>query len=150
VWTALASALGITADDNVIVGLSEFGARNFMESLPVSTLQLVIGHGQDGADRALIGAVDPEHVATRFDSVAIASGDHIFSGLAWRLRALGLLVCNVTTGASGPSRALARACQCHARLKVDVRDRALLARLAATRVAGHGYEGQWIGRHVSD
>jgi hypothetical protein len=149
VWTALTETLLVTKDDNVIIGLSDFGVKNLMESFPPNARQLVVGYGRDGADHALIRSVDPDHVATRFDSVVIASGDHIFASLALRLRSLGLLVCNVTTTAGRSSRDLAKACQCRARLKVNILDRAVLSRLAASRAGTHGYEGQWIVRHVN-
>jgi hypothetical protein len=148
VWEALTDALRVNDEDNVVVGLSDFGVKNFMDSLPVNSFQLVSGKGQDAADRALIEAVDPDHVADRFDSVAIASGDHIFADLARRLRRRGLLVCNVTAGPAGASHALARACHCRARLKLDVRDRGRLSRAAASRAGAHGYEGRWIVRHL--
>ncbi|MDR2566451.1 MAG: hypothetical protein LBC97_10460 [Bifidobacteriaceae bacterium] len=147
VWEALTSALAVTPEDNVLLGLSDFGAKNFMGSLPVNRVRLRVGRGPDGADNAIIDSVDPQHVAERFDSVVIASGDHIFATLAWRLRDLGMLVCNVTTSAAGVSRALVQACQCHARLRINVRDKGLLERLAASGVPTHGYEGQWIVRN---
>jgi hypothetical protein len=148
VWEALIDALSLTAADNAVVGLSDFGAKNFMSALPMGHIKLVVGRGRDGADHALIDAVDPQHVAERFHSVVIASGDHIFADLAWRLRDLGLLVCNVTAGGARAARSLARACQCHTRLRIDLRDRNMLARLAAARPASHGFEGAWIARQV--
>lgn len=148
VWQALTQSLGVTANDSVILGLSGFGFKNLWPSLPVNQVQLLFGSGRDGADRAIIEAVDLDHTAQRYDSVAIASGDHIFAPLAWRLRDRGLLVCNVTVGGRGCSRALTKACQCHVRLKLDLGDHDTLARLAAIRATTHGYEGEWIGRHV--
>jgi hypothetical protein len=150
IWTALTQALSVDEYDNAIVGLSGFGAKNLMESLPMGQLRLVLGRGPDGADNALIRAIDPDHVASRFDSVAIASGDHIFATLAWRLRDLGLMVCNVTAVTAGSSRALSMACTCRVRLKIDVRDRAVLSQLALVPAPIHGYEGEWIARHVKN
>jgi hypothetical protein len=48
--------------------------------------------GPDGADLALLGDADPDHVARRFQRVVIASGDHVFTERARELRARGLHV----------------------------------------------------------
>jgi len=50
------------------------------------------GVGRDGADRALIASIDLDHIAGRFDSITIASGDHAFVDLAYRARRRGLEV----------------------------------------------------------
>ena len=89
--------------------------------MPYSQVQLVVGDGPSGADRALIDAVDTNHVASRFDSVIIASGDHIFASLAKDLRVRGLQVCNVTSSRAQSSPKLAQECNFHVYLKVGRR-----------------------------
>lgn len=53
---------------------------------------VVAGYGRDGADRALDAAVDLDHIARRFDTLVIASGDHWFTDMAYRAGRLGLHV----------------------------------------------------------
>ena len=53
---------------------------------------VVAGYGPDGADRALDAAVDLDHIAARFDTLVIASGDHWFTDMAYRAGRLGLHV----------------------------------------------------------
>lgn len=55
--------------------------------------------GTDGADLALLEAVDIDLWAERFDRIVIGSGDHIFTETATRLRDAGLEV--VVVGLSG-------------------------------------------------
>lgn len=50
------------------------------------------GRGQDGAELALINDIDVDHIAGRFDSVVIGSGDHLFVDVAYRARQRGLNV----------------------------------------------------------
>lgn len=50
------------------------------------------GIGPDGADRALLDAIDVGLLARRFDTLVIGSGDHVFWDLAYRARAVGLKV----------------------------------------------------------
>ena len=64
------------------------------------------GSGEDGADRALIEGLDIEHIAGRFDSVVIGSGDHLFVDVAYRARERGLNVVVVSRPTS-LSRSLA-------------------------------------------
>jgi hypothetical protein len=70
--------------------------------------QLRIGHGIDGADRALLEALDPEFVAAHYDRVIVASGDHAFAGIVARLRALGVAVVVVVRDALSLSGDLRR------------------------------------------
>lgn len=118
IWQLLSDVCSLTDWDQVVIGLSSYSAKKWMEKLPLDKVQLVIGDGPDGADKALIDAVDVNHVAHRFDSVVIASGDHIFAETAAALRRAGVQVYNITSSRSGASKCLAAACGVHARLKV--------------------------------
>lgn len=68
----------------------------------------LVRRGQDGADLALLEAVDPADLADRYHRVVIGSGDHAFAPLAQAIRALGLPVW-VVARAGSLSRDLARA-----------------------------------------
>lgn len=53
--------------------------------------RLVVGHGVDGADRALLGQLtDIAWVATHFDRVVLGSGDRIFTDALASVRAMGI------------------------------------------------------------
>ena len=64
------------------------------------------GTGPDGADRALLDAIDVQLLARRFDTLVIGSGDHLFWDLAYRARSVGLKVV-VVSRPKGLSRLLA-------------------------------------------
>jgi hypothetical protein len=64
------------------------------------------GRGQDGAELALINGFDLDHIAGRFDSVVIGSGDHRFVDVAYWARERGLNVV-VVSRPSSLSRSLA-------------------------------------------
>ncbi len=64
------------------------------------------GTGPDGADRALLDAIDVQLLARRFDTLVIGSGDHLFWDLAYRARSAGLKVV-VVSRPKGLSRLLA-------------------------------------------
>lgn len=53
---------------------------------------VVVGKGQDGADRRLLDLADPDFVSLRFERVVIGSGDGIFTELASDLRNRGVEV----------------------------------------------------------
>lgn len=57
-----------------------------------SSAQVRPGRGVDGADRALIEYTDLAHIARRFDTLVIGSGDHAFIDVAYRARVLELRV----------------------------------------------------------
>ncbi len=54
--------------------------------------QTLIGHGPNGADNALVDAIDWDLLVRRFDTIYIGSGDHWFTGLAHHAHLLGLKV----------------------------------------------------------
>jgi hypothetical protein len=91
--------------------------------------RIVMAHGPDGADEALLRVIEAEEVHARFTELIVASGDGIFAGAVHWLRGLGMRVTVVA-----PPTAIAR------RLSFAA-DRALLAfpqpdRSQASREAG--------------
>lgn len=54
--------------------------------------RLVLGHGPDGADRALLRVLEEEDIDLRFAEVVLASGDGIFVDAAADLGASGVRV----------------------------------------------------------
>jgi hypothetical protein len=66
----------VDAGDHVVVGCNPFVALDAGRAW--AGCRLVIGHGRDGADRALLDVLSLEHVEERFVEVVIVSGDGIF------------------------------------------------------------------------
>lgn len=99
-------AVGIAPQDLVFVGVSERAARKFRRSLRDEAIKWRIGdNGPDGADHALLDAVNVQRIARRYDRLVIASRDHIFAPLAREARALGMTV-RIVTGEKNVSREL--------------------------------------------
>jgi hypothetical protein len=73
---AVATAKLSTADQ-VVVACGPTLALAAGLALPGA--RLLVGRGVDGADGALIGDIEPEWVSSRFDRVALLSGDGIFT-----------------------------------------------------------------------
>ncbi|MEH6807068.1 MAG: NYN domain-containing protein [Rhodococcus erythropolis] len=97
-WDEYRRELGVRWDDHVVVAVSEKNALTAFLVLP-GTVQKVVGpNTADGADHALLDAVDPGWAHARFRQVVIASGDHIFAPLARRLSGDGLLVVQAIGG----------------------------------------------------
>jgi len=67
--------------------------------------KIVTGKGKDGADQALIDAVDADHAADRYSELCIVSGDHAFGEVAHAARRAGLRV-RVVAPHAGLSTAL--------------------------------------------
>lgn len=76
--------------DNIIVGCNPQLVFLAADLFPGS--QIVTGKGKDGADRALIDALDLDHAAERYDELCIVSGDHLFCNVAHPARQAGLSV----------------------------------------------------------
>lgn len=90
-------------EDQYIVACDVTNAFEARAAFPGA--RLVFGRGPDGADRALIDAVDVDHVATRFDRVYLGSGDCAFTWLCYELEDKGLDV-TVVSLSRGLSRRL--------------------------------------------
>ena len=76
--------------DSVIVGCNP--QLVFLASELFSGAQIVTGKGKDGADLALIEALDLGRAVDRYDELCIVSGDHVFSEVAHPVRKAGLAV----------------------------------------------------------
>lgn len=89
----------------VAVDASAWGRVAF--ALPRSW-RVRFGYGRDGADRALLHAIDPRVAARCFDRIVIGSGDGAFVALAEGLTGAGRRV-DVVSRPASLSRRLARA-----------------------------------------
>jgi hypothetical protein len=102
-WAVLAQqAPGITTRDHVVVGAARMVVRKYRAAIDGPNVKWVVAADvPDGADRALLAAVDLRRVARNFDELVIVSGDHAFADLARRAKALGLSVHVVTAEQHG-------------------------------------------------
>jgi hypothetical protein len=105
--SAYRATAAVRAGDHVIIGSGP--ALAVAAGLAWPGARLLLGHGIDGADRALLDAVDVDFVAAHYDRVVIASGDHCFAQLARSLRAAGLDVTVVTLSTRSLARVLREA-----------------------------------------
>jgi hypothetical protein len=74
---------------------------------PHTPCRMLIAHGEDGADLALLAQAAPEWVAKRFDRMVIGSGDGIFAARAEAVADLGVEV-EVVCGVGHMSKKLRR------------------------------------------
>ncbi|MFI5436752.1 NYN domain-containing protein [Rhodococcus baikonurensis] len=77
----------LEAGDQVIIGTSHIGLLNV--GCGWTSPRYVVGSGPDGADHALLAALD-EAIESRFGDVVIVSGDGIFTEKAAALAARGI------------------------------------------------------------
>ena len=89
--------------DMLIVGCNPNLA--FLANTHFPGAQIVTGKGKDGADDALIAAIDATHAADRYSELCIVSGDHAFCEIAHAARKAGLSV-RVVAPHAGLSTAL--------------------------------------------
>ena len=126
-WNILkGQAPGIAPHDHVVVGASRGVAERYRASITGANVRWVTGaNAPDGADRALLGAIDLYRVARHYDELVIVSGDHAFADLASRAKAFGLSVQVVTAetphGRPMLSRDLAAAADVHTLVRLNVR-----------------------------
>ncbi len=97
-WAILKQqAPGIASHDHVVVGASGPVARKYRGAILGPNIRWVVGaNAPDGADRALLAAIDLWRVARDYDELVIISGDHAFADLAHRAKLRGLTVHVVT------------------------------------------------------
>jgi hypothetical protein len=97
-WALLKEqAPGIAPHDHVVVGTSRAVAGRYRPAIGGDNVRWVVGaNASDGADRALLAAVDVHSVARRYDELVIFSGDHAFTELALNAKRLGLGVHVIT------------------------------------------------------
>lgn len=94
-WNHYRELTAMRWDDHVIVAVSRRHALDTFTALP-ATVQRVVGpNSPDGADHALLDAIDIDWAARRFGQVIVATGDHIFTDTARRLAATGLQLVQV-------------------------------------------------------
>jgi len=113
-WKQYARLAPVGEDDLVVVGCARRVAMSVLFSLP-RRFSVVLGEDvKDGADVALLRAVDPVHQAKRFDRVVIGSGDGAFEPMAWMFREGGCRteLVTVSTAAVGLQRA------CHSSVRM--------------------------------
>jgi hypothetical protein len=98
-WGVLTrQAPGVAPRDHVVVGAARYVVRRYRAAIDGPNVKWVVGSdGPDGADRALLAAIDLRRVARDYDELVIASGDGAFTDLARKAKALGLTVHVITT-----------------------------------------------------
>lgn len=97
-WEVLrGQAPGVGVRDHVVIGAARRIVRRYRPAIQGDNVRWVVGaDAPDGADRALLAAVDLHRVARDFDELVVASGDHAFTSLALRARRMGLSVQVIT------------------------------------------------------
>ena len=126
-WNILkGQAPGVAPQDHVVVGASRGVAQRYRASITGANVKWVTGaNAPDGADHALLGAIDLYRVARDYDELVIVSGDHAFADLARRAKTFGLSVQVVTaeTPQRRPmlSRELFAAADVHTLIRLKVR-----------------------------
>lgn len=84
-------ASSFTPGDHLVVAAEVTLAATALFEMPAGT-RFLVGWGPDGADRRLLDADDPHHIAARYDRLVIGSGDHCFTEIAAAVRDLGRAV----------------------------------------------------------
>jgi hypothetical protein len=101
--------LGITPDDHIVIGAARYVVRRYRAAVQGANIKWVVGaDAPDGADRALLAAINLHRVARDFDELVIISGDRAFAELARRAKALGLSVHVITAEHSEQRSMLSR------------------------------------------
>jgi hypothetical protein len=85
-------AAGVGPGDHGIAAVHRDGLSRLIFDLPTWWRWVMAPNGKDAADEALLGAVDEELVARRYDRIVIGSADHSFAGLAQRMALCGVHV----------------------------------------------------------
>ena len=126
-FAAAYAGLGIVgAHDQVIVGVSPNSLlATFV--LPFEWRRVMGPDGPQSADEALLGAVSPTGLHSRFSELVIASSDHVFLELALRARQVGLLVTLVTNQSRTPHWRLYIAAHRHLTVAVSSADMGAVA-----------------------
>jgi hypothetical protein len=85
----LRDAVGLGPADQIVVGVDVAGLESVGWDWP--RVRYAVGHGRDGADRALLEVL-AEDVADRYSHVVLATGDGIFAETVAALTAAGVRV----------------------------------------------------------
>jgi len=107
------SVAGVQPEDLVTVGADQSRVFDIRSAFPAA--RVCSGRGADGADLALINSIDLDHIARRFDTIVIGSGDHRFLDVVYRARQRSLKVVVVSRRSS-----LSRALASYADIVIDV------------------------------
>lgn len=86
--TIIETLVEIRPGEHVVVGTCDVGALHVMTEW--RDARVVMGTGENGADRQIIDVLTTENLASRFDEVLLISGDHIFAEPLAALRGLGM------------------------------------------------------------
>ena len=84
------STAAVGPDDHAVIAAGPTLA--IAAGLAWPACQLLIGRGVDGADRALLDAIEPAFAASHYDRVVVASGDHAFVPLVAALQSRGVAI----------------------------------------------------------
>lgn len=121
VWRAIREhAVTFDSRTRTIAAASGFAAFRAFSALATVGIpaQRLVRNGKDGAELALLGAVDPDELVRQgVRHVVIASGDHLLAPLASALRARGIQV-TLLVGRGTPARVLLEACPRKIRLRL--------------------------------
>lgn len=149
-WTILKEqAPGIAPHDHVVVGAARMVVRKYRAAIDGPNVKWVVGaDAADGADRALLAAIDLRRVARDFDELVIVSGDHAFADLARRARQAGLSVHVITVEhpeqRSVLARKLSAAANTHTQVRLsprtDVRAKGKPTDAPARRIRRHAHD----------
>lgn len=111
-WELYCATAEVDNADLVVAACSHRFASRVLFALP-SRVRVVIGADvRDGADVALLEAVDAPRQATRFARVVVGSGDHAFVPLAQQFVAAGCPA-DLVTGIGSTARRLRMVCRSH-------------------------------------
>lgn len=86
-------APGFSPRDHIVVGAGRTVAHQYRGAIHGDNVKWVIGaKAPDGADAALLNAIDLYRAARDYDELVIISGDHAFAPLAHKARSFGMRV----------------------------------------------------------
>lgn len=134
-------APGIAPHDHVVVGAARSVVRKYRTAINDPNVKWVVGaDAPDGADRALMAAINLHRVARDYDELVIVSGDHAFAALARDAKKSGLSVHVITTQhpeqRSMLSRELSRAADTRTLVRLTPRPRVSGAEYPITSTLG--------------
>lgn len=138
-WKVLTEqAPGVAPHDHVVVGAARSVARKYRDVIAAPNVKWVLGaDAPDGADGALLAAIDLNQVSRRYEELVIFSGDHAFAGLARAAKAAGLTVHVITTEHPEQRTMLSRELSAIADTKTLVRLTPRIAGAEIVAMSGH-------------
>lgn len=94
-WSTYQRTIGVRWDDHLYVALAQRNTPAFLD-LPGTGIKRLIGaNGPDGADHALIDAIDAQWIAQRYTHFYLVSDDKIFTTIAREVHTAGVRVIHV-------------------------------------------------------